>query len=793
MLKLLWFIFINNNFMYTLNNIKKLFKKNIIQNFAPDTLSTPIEEKPEDTNFNWDALQDLKKLKEYLKNWLTSSEAEIINKHMDEIQEEAKLWLKEIAGEMLRNGFTAKNEKAYNSFKNLIKNSTGVIVPEWNNIIQRLEDNVTMYNQNNLKWLTIKHHTIQVEYDWIMPFDNNDTLNLHYFKDTWKLSTRINKWSETKDNNTSETDSTINIDTSILDDNINNIIETKENKKEIKLLENAIKIINDFNIEWKSEKDFDKYLNEKYSELLRIIWEEDINKILEKHPDYKEKIDNLIKVIKNKLKEQNKEKSEFSKEKIDKAITWYKWKPKKSIKNLQSLLNIKNIDDKAKSNTITIDWIIWKETITEIMKFQKRHKLTVDWIAGKNTLKALGAENPNTFYNKNEKKSTSSEKKEKKWKKQQEINEVEVQYGVDKDERIKAAKDFLNNNESIVNFLINTDASIWTYKIPLENWKSYDIVLKKWITWKLEVELDWEWFIDDLDQNVEWTTLNDIKKAITLLIQKKEAEIKETDSYKEKQIIKNIGLSREELNIIASDLDAEYNNLKEKDWNQVLEIDRWGTNDINIWIKDWKIFINDDSWLININNLSKLELRQTIIDSWTYLWVIEELDDKIRNQKDLTPEEQKLKDYLKRHNKINSKVELKKIMWDLDNNLQWVKEEAKEIEEKNNKFREILNKLEKDWIIWETTIKIDSGDYKWKKFDLNFEIDWDKLILDSAWNQPGTDKEIQINIDKIVWKTNDQIMEYINSLKNKLIAEYKNQVAKQKKQKYDPTKTDNKF
>jgi len=74
---------------------------------------------------------------------------------------------------------------------------------------------------------------------------------------------------------------------------------------------------------------------------------------------------------------------------------------------------------------------------------------------------------------------------------------------------------------------------------------------------------------------------------------------------------------------------------------------------------------------------------------------------------------------------------------------------------------------------------------------LNFDIDWDKLKLDSKWNQPWTDKEIQIDKNQVIWKKPDEVMTYINELKNKLISEYQKQVAKEKKNNYDPTKSKN--
>lgn len=74
---------------------------------------------------------------------------------------------------------------------------------------------------------------------------------------------------------------------------------------------------------------------------------------------------------------------------------------------------------------------------------------------------------------------------------------------------------------------------------------------------------------------------------------------------------------------------------------------------------------------------------------------------------------------------------------------------------------------------WTEAITIPSWDYKWN-YDIEFQIDWGELKLDSKFNQPGTDKSEKVTADNL------------EEIKNKLIAEYIEQVKKQKKvEEYD--------
>jgi len=849
--------------MFTLKIIKNSFYKNIYNNFSPESPNwwEIINNNP----FQWDSLQDLKQLKAFIDDWkIDSREAQIINEHFNDIEKEARDWLKEMTSSMLKEGFSAIDKNSYESFKKLIEKTNQIKLPSWQNMVQKLwtilDKNIQVNQDSDFHWIIIKNNTIQIRYNhlWF-----SDTLVLNYNKETGELLDKNIKWSEIKDEE-EDVKNQSNIDKNLLNDNIKN--KEIQQQKELEKINKLIKEIKLYSVDWKNIKELEQQKN-NLEQLLKLKVYSPIEWIITEAID---KINNKISILKQKqetkrLQEEKQEQEKKLQEaKIKKAIEWYRGKPKEKIKKIQKKL------------WIPVDGIVWKQTVSAIMDFQKNNQLVVDGIAWKNTLKKLWCKNPENFYNnkkyekvnKNETRKNNENKSETTNTIIEKQDKVEIKYKIEKKDVIQAAMKFLKENSFNS---INTQAPIWTYTIDGE---THNIVLK-WEPWNYKVELDWTGVIDDYDQKVLWDTVEDITKAVNKLVEsyKKKLEeekknkfpkvlwtyinyewkkekiklykqenpsfdwwedntvtyiikfedstktfstdlsksfdhlpsdqeiqeaikelseknkkyIESTDEYKENKFLENLWLNKEIVNNLAEEINADYNGIKEKKWIKVIELDRTWTNDINIWIdKNNKIVLFDDSGLVNIKEgINKENILDITRKVWAYLSVINTMDRKIHdNENMLTDGEEAIVKYLQKHNKIDSVNELNKVIEDLRHWSKWALEEVRKDTEKKEKFKEILKKLKKE-INSEVEIKIDSWDYKGKKYKLDFEIDWDKLVLDSKWNQPWTDKEVKINMDKIVWKSEKEIKNYINSLKDKLINEYKKEVAKSKMNTFD--------
>lgn len=87
--------------------------------------------------------------------------------------------------------------------------------------------------------------------------------------------------------------------------------------------------------------------------------------------------------------------------------------------------------------------------------------------------------------------------------------------------------------------------------------------------------------------------------------------------------------------------------------------------------------------------------------------------------------------------------------------------------EKENNLDENINNFKKD-LEASMNIDITSWKYEWKTYEVNFKLDWNELILDSSWNQPGTDKSIKIG--------KCENLDDVKIIRDSLKDQYKNQV-----------------
>ena len=115
---------------------------------------------------------DLKALKGVIDDWkITWKEADIIARHLEEIELWAQEWLRMIAENMLENGFETKNARSYESFAKIMA-KTGVKLPSWNELLRSAE---VSDKQRNGVWeliddpdfwgIIVKAGEIQIRYD----------------------------------------------------------------------------------------------------------------------------------------------------------------------------------------------------------------------------------------------------------------------------------------------------------------------------------------------------------------------------------------------------------------------------------------------------------------------------------------------------------------------------------------------------------------------------------------------------------------------------------------------------
>ena len=166
-------------------------------------------------SFKWDALSDLKALNKAISDGkIDSEEAKIISENMNEINEEAKSWLTDLANSMLEKGFSVMKKPEYNSFRSILEKSW-IKIPDWETIKKKLDlaaGEDTSKNSDDFHGITVKSWWIDARFDL---FGLKDTIFMEY---KWEeiLSSSL----EMEDNEEIDTPAEWKVDPSILEDNI---------------------------------------------------------------------------------------------------------------------------------------------------------------------------------------------------------------------------------------------------------------------------------------------------------------------------------------------------------------------------------------------------------------------------------------------------------------------------------------------------------------------------------------------------------------------------------------------
>ena len=392
---------LNYIFMFFIKNIEKSFNfflKNTFVwnegfNFQPDI--------NEDAFKGWD-LSDLNTLKNLVSDWkIDSSDADFILSNIDEIKWEAELWLKEIVNKIfLQEGFSAKNERTYNSFKALseskIKLSNeweelSLKIPDFNEVIQKVLDNnyhwinwvskhkndplVSHLSREDFHWITVMWDKIEVKYD---SWGDDDTFEIRFNPLNGKIISH--EW-KVWENQYTDVSWESKIDISSMDDNIASLEEKIQREEDLrkqgekdKEQDEEIGSLDDEIEEVDSRVDNLWEQTQEALEDVKVILEEQDDTINEFHSDELEA---------EKISPENKRK-------FEKAEKWYEshgW-----LENSYQIREIKKILEWAEYEDYNISEIDWKfdaNFFNAVIKYQENNWLKTDWLVWRKTFENM--------------------------------------------------------------------------------------------------------------------------------------------------------------------------------------------------------------------------------------------------------------------------------------------------------------------------------------------------------------------------------------------------------------------
>jgi len=335
---------------------------------------------------------------------------------------------------------------------------------------------------------------------------------------------------------------------------------------------------------------------------------------------------------------------------------------------------------------------------------------------------------------------------------------------------------------------------VWTYLA--KTWESKEITLNKVTTldeeytgkeqetyYLLELTNSGN-YIDPNKKFEKYPGVEEIKLTIENLIIEYGKSTDDIELNHEKEVFDYFGLSdniRTDLHKHGIDYERT-----EKEW--LFRLDRkWiGNNDLNIEIiKKW-YNMYDDHWLVNLKGITQENFEEEVLDIDNFLNLMEqaELRVKVINESfentfvlsRISDKDKKLRSLfnsISRWRAISNVKKIKKYIDSLENIL-----DIAEAHHKESVIQALKNK--KAWL-W--TVEIPMGfwwDYDEQIINWKFTIDGDTLHLDTTWSHPGTDKYFTIPFSELEedWSLADYKLE---EYKNNLMIEYRNEVAKEKK------------
>jgi hypothetical protein len=276
------------------------------------------------TDFNWDALSNLKALKKGVVDWMIDkTEAKIILEKFDVIEWEAKKWLTELVNSMFKseNILRVDTEEAYTSYTGLINKTWNRIMPSWTNVKKTLDHKqFGQLNMSNFNWIRIHDWKIYVDYNW---WWNDDTLEIS-FNNGWKIDLSKTKWKKT-DIQVDKVNEFWVVNKDLLDDNIEELLGSQNELLKLRAeYENFIKInANYFDL---GDTGIQNIINNRWDNYDNILdIKSEITRLSKNFEDIKKSVENLkekeAKMLKEKEAEILKEKeAEMLKEKEAKIL-----------------------------------------------------------------------------------------------------------------------------------------------------------------------------------------------------------------------------------------------------------------------------------------------------------------------------------------------------------------------------------------------------------------------------------------------------------------------------------------